>query len=500
MATSVTHHQQPNVRFFVACPRSGSSLLMRILAESPACAITSRFIVQDRAKDREKIDPDYSVIKGSPHPQVFIDAANRGKTFLVCKEDLGTGSREGEYLHTLFLKAAAYSTVRPIFLVRDPVRVFDSWKNVGCVDIDDMIVSYLNMFRTMNAVPSQAISCLLYEKLVNDPRNEIQRICSQWGIPFAESMLNFQQPFGTSFFFSSDRERDNFCDKKSQGLFTMVEANNSVQPKVPYHKLLSQVEIDTIEQRLGRLYLQCWQGDVHRLRAILKEKSWFGFDLDDTLHEFRSASGRATTAVLQRISKKFGTSTEVLKDEYDLILKAKTSSAFSEGKTSFKYRQERFASLLAKFNLPEDGMNVYLDLYETTLTQSLRLKAGVTNLLKLLKEMGKKVVIITEGPQDAQERTIKSLGIGEYVDFLATTNHFQLTKTTGLYKMVLDHLRISPEDIVYTGDNEQRDVIPAMAEGILPIHLDENSPVALNISPLRINTLWKLQYILSDGS
>jgi putative hydrolase of the HAD superfamily len=40
-----------------------------------------------------------------------------------------------------------------------------------------------------------------------------------------------------------------------------------------------------------------------RLRAILAEKTWIGFDLDDTLHEFRRSSETATNKVLEEISE-----------------------------------------------------------------------------------------------------------------------------------------------------------------------------------------------------
>jgi putative hydrolase of the HAD superfamily len=104
---------------------------------------------------------------------------------------------------------------------------------------------------------------------------------------------------------------------------------------------------------------------------------------------------------------------------------------------------------------------------------SLELKCGAIDLLSTLKDMGKRIVIMTEGPQDAQERTIHRLGFGEYIVFLATTNHFGVTKTNGLFPKVLEHLGISPGDIAYIGDNEQRDMKPAMAEGIFSIHLAE---------------------------
>lgn len=51
--------------------------------------------------------------------------------------------------------------------------------------------------------------------------------------------------------------------------------------------------------------------------------------------------------------------------------------------------------------------------------------------------------------------------------------------------------------MAYIGDNEQRDMKPAMVEGIFSIHLAEMNHVSLHTMPPQINTLKKLQYILS---
>jgi putative hydrolase of the HAD superfamily len=187
-----------------------------------------------------------------------------------------------------------------------------------------------------------------------------------------------------------------------------------------------------------------------------------------------------------------------LKDQYSRILKDKTANAFSDGKASFHYRRERFTSVLAHFSLPQDNQFIdqLLESYEETLVGSLDLKCGAISLLSTLKGMGKKIVIITGGPQDAQEGTMHRLGIGGYVDFLATTNCFGVTKTNGPFPKVLERLGICPGDIAYIGDNEQRDMKPAMAEGIFSIHLAETEHVSLNTFPPQINTLRELQYIL----
>jgi putative hydrolase of the HAD superfamily len=191
-----------------------------------------------------------------------------------------------------------------------------------------------------------------------------------------------------------------------------------------------------------------------------------------------------------------------LKDEYSRVLKEKTANAFSDGKTSFDYRRERFASVLTHFSLPQDNkfMAKLLNSYKATLMASLELRCGALCLLSAVRNMGKKIVIITEGPQGAQERTVQELGIGGYIDFLATTNHFGVTKTSGLFSKVLEHLGVSPGDMASIGDNEQRDMKPAMAEGIFSIHLAETKHVSLNTFPPRVNTLRELQYILLNDN
>lgn len=471
---------------------------MRVFAESSVCAVTSRLILMCSVSSISDahFQPDSSIFTQTARHKVIIEAASKGKEFLICKEELG--NIKGECLYKLFPTPTAQEMVRPIFLFRDPVRVFDSWKKVGWTDIKSLIDCYSNMFGMLDDA-----SPVLYERLICEPHREVMRICALWEIPFSESMLSFDKPFGSSFLFSSAREKDIYCMQKPLGLFANVEAHSSIRDDLPCHGLLSNGEKDILEERLGRLYLELWRDDVLRLREIIKEKPWIGFDLDDTLHEFRYASGQATIAVLEMISSRHGTPVVDLKETYAHVLKQRTSNAFSDGKTSIDYRRERFLAVLAIHNHPSDSpdMTAYLDLYEATLTASLQLKCGALALLSRLKGMGKRIVIITEGPQDAQERAIQALGIGKYVDFLATTNHpqFRIAKTRGLFPKVLGRLGISAGDIAYIGDSDQRDMVPAMAEGIFSIHLDEQRHISLAAFPPRINTLRKLEYIICDN-
>ncbi|KAM0307932.1 hypothetical protein HYE67_000379 [Fusarium culmorum] len=231
--------------------------------------------------------------------------------------------------------------------------------------------------------------------------------------------------------------------------------------------------------------------DSEQLRSILQSKSWFGFDLDDTLHEFRKASRAATTHCLNHIANKSQPTLRDLQDRYAIILKQGTAEAFTDGKTSHDYRRARFTATLSHFGLDHDDVCIdeLLNTYERVLVDNLTLKPGATSLLQAIKGSGRKIAVITEGPQDAQERAVRDLGIEQYVDFLATTNYFGVAKTSGLFSKVLEHLNVQPHDMVFIGDSQERDIEPATKEGIYAIHLAEDQTEPLVLQRRSVNSL-----------
>ncbi|KAJ4324631.1 hypothetical protein N0V94_001201 [Neodidymelliopsis sp. IMI 364377] len=225
---------------------------------------------------------------------------------------------------------------------------------------------------------------------------------------------------------------------------------------------------------------------VDSLRLRLRTAKWYAFDLDDTLHNFRKASGAAVTAVLEMINKDCGLSCSLaeLETEYKHVLKQATSAAFVDGKTSHQYREERFRQVLRKWDvdLTSTEMSPFLDRYENTLMGSLELKLGVLELLGKLRRLDHKIAVITEGPQDAQERTVAALGLSSRIDYLATTNKLGVAKTDGLYAKVLENLNITAKDMVMIGDSLARDIVPAEDAGIYCMQLVENEEPSQDLS------------------
>ncbi|KAI4651936.1 hypothetical protein J4E93_002132 [Alternaria ventricosa] len=247
----------------------------------------------------------------------------------------------------------------------------------------------------------------------------------------------------------------------------------------------------------------------------LKNATWYFFDLDDTLHEFRKASSAAVDATLRLIlgnhahhepSSGEPLTVAELNAEYLKILKTSTSAAFVDGKTSHEYRAERFQGVMKAFGIDctEQQMQVLLDTYEAAIMQNLQLKGGAIPLLQTLKQQGKSIAIITEGPQDSQERTVAALGLEPYFDRLVTTNKLGVAKIDGLFGKALEMIGVKSE-VVMVGDSWERDIVPAVEAGIKCVWFAEKEEESERMVVLRreeqrvmvVDSLIRLESILT---
>jgi len=299
------------------------------------------------------------------------------------------------------------------------------------LDAQNLINWYSNVFQRLDRSPPNTTTFLLFEKFIQNPRQEIERICRWWEVSFSEVVLLFKQPLETPFFDSRTFHKATGYDEPKQplGRFTIREARVYAEMDVLYHDCLSNAEKDNIEIHLGRQYLRYWQDDLYRLRERFAGKTWVAFHLDDTLHEFRRSSEMATKKVLVELSERFGFQMCELRDTYSKQFEFRASSPFFEEQTSFDRRRDVIRSVMMHFvGLPqyeqlmgvklidEQLIDELLKMYETTFMTSLELKCGALGLLSTIKKLGKKVVLITEGQQDEKERIIHSLGINRYID------------------------------------------------------------------------------------
>lgn len=206
----------------------------------------------------------------------------------------------------------------------------------------------------------------------------------------------------------------------------------------------------------------------------LSDKDWIDFDLDNTLQDYHGASQSAIDAVSYYLAERHAMVVEHVSAMYRAVLVKLAHHYFIDGRTAVEYRQERFTALLRQLNLPvtQDTLTSLLSLYDKTLQTALVLTEGARGLLQQLKARNKSVVVISEGPQDAQVATIKQLGIAPLIDSVVTSNVKGLSKTDGLVMAVVNEFNIDPNRFIYIGDSLVRDVMPLVDAGIDVIHYD----------------------------
>lgn len=199
------------------------------------------------------------------------------------------------------------------------------------------------------------------------------------------------------------------------------------------------------------------------------------FDLDDTLHYFGRASGRASEAVFADLERQFGIEAGDLSEAYREILRTAQSGHFSQPKTSREYRAERFGALLDRFDLDADpSIDHLLDIYDAALAEALELRPGARQVLDAAARAKLSVMVISEGPHDAQRITIERLGIAADVDLLVTSAEERVSKSDGLFEKALERAECERHELLYVGDSVDRDIAPAAALGIASVYVGED--------------------------
>lgn len=250
-----------NLRVFIAAPRSGSTLFMRIMANNPGVAVTSRNVLMGLMKPRESdqvrrdFQPDYSIFYDAHHP-VYEQAMRLKKRIIVSKEELGNDRFTGTYdlnecNYPIFPDDESLIRSRPVFTFRDPLRVFDSWLARGWQDIDSFVICYKTLIESFTHAKNLYSDTVFYTyNYITEnekQRNAVfQTICAYWGIKFEPSMLEFTNEFGDNFVYATEREKKIYTEKNPKGIFNTVRNSQGILSNVPEHGLLTEAQRNRI--------------------------------------------------------------------------------------------------------------------------------------------------------------------------------------------------------------------------------------------------------------
>lgn len=123
-----------------------------------------------------------------------------------------------------------------------------------------------------------------------------------------------------------------------------------------------------------------------------------------------------------------------------------------------------------------------LDIYRNHKPE-IHLYPGVIEMIKELKEKDYKVGIITDGRPKGQRNKIKALGLKELIDDIVITDELggvQFRKPCDIaFRIIATHWKINPADIVYVGDNANKDFQAPQQLGMKGVWLKSEDGVYL---------------------
>ncbi len=131
----------------------------------------------------------------------------------------------------------------------------------------------------------------------------------------------------------------------------------------------------------------------------------------------------------------------------------------------------------------------------------LQLYEGVEDLLKSLKEQGKKVYLLTNAQRVFTEREIEMLQLKEYFDDIVYSSDERVKKPdVRFYDVIIKRHHLNPETTVMVGNDGLCDVEGALEAGIGAIHVRSNiegsKPCPKDILTIKIEEIVLLKHEL----
>ncbi len=280
-------------KIVVACPRSGSTLVLRILSGLAGIRVTSRTIVMGNKYQSNDGDfvPDYRIFDGPNTPNrhpVYIDKGYRNAKLLVSKEEYGNNINIGnpklnECNFSMFRNREDIVNSLPVFIFRKPEDAYNSWLGQGWDRLSDFIQAYKALYQDFTIardVCSETPLCI-YEDLIDSKESAksiIMRICRYWKIEFDESCMNFDgKGYLDRFLYWDERERGIYR-RDSDGLFKTLNNSKTIIFNHSTQRRISTSDLEIIRKEVQPLYEK-----ILNIQALEKNKIFFhgrNFDND----------------------------------------------------------------------------------------------------------------------------------------------------------------------------------------------------------------------------
>lgn len=195
------------------------------------------------------------------------------------------------------------------------------------------------------------------------------------------------------------------------------------------------------------------------------------FDLDDTLISEKEYIKSGFKHISKLISKEHNIEAISIYESMNYLFKEDSKNVFNRllDKLNIKYDVEYIKYLIHEYRSHMPSIDLYKDAQE---------------ILDCLRSNGIKLGMITDGYKITQRNKLKALNIEEYFECIVVTDELgreYWKPHRKPYEIVKEELGLQYEDIVYVGDNINKDFITANKLGIHTVMINRVEGIYLNL-------------------
>ena len=142
-----------------------------------------------------------------------------------------------------------------------------------------------------------------------------------------------------------------------------------------------------------------------------------------------------------------------------------------------KQRRHRLAELFCWLGLDHDGGDDALDAHFAAFLEHYERAwvgyADVVDAFDAWRAAGVRVAVLTNGINEQQRRKLATLGVLDDVEFVVALDDLGVGKPDPrMYAEACRRFGLAPSDVVYVGDDVERDAVGASAAGLIGVWLD----------------------------
>ncbi|MBD3228342.1 MAG: HAD-IA family hydrolase [Candidatus Lokiarchaeota archaeon] len=209
----------------------------------------------------------------------------------------------------------------------------------------------------------------------------------------------------------------------------------------------------------------------------LKKIKVVSFDVFNTLFDARSYHSTACELILKKLNTIEKISPKEFHRKWDeLIAKGweelnDVDRAFLPQRIFFK---NTLIDLFETYNLsgdPEESIEIWYNLLE-----NIELFEEVPSVLDAMKDKGYTQIILSNIDNDFLFSRLSKFKLKKHFDYIFTSENLKSYKPNPIiFKKVVKHLQLKPEEIVHIGDSQSADVLGAKKAGMYAIYVNRKN-------------------------